>query len=95
MTFRTCIYFGGNFHIRRFFGDKHCYTMIYLGMFYYFIGNIDPKLRSALKCTQLIACVSVPDLKMYGFDKVLQPFIEDANKLAEVGLHSACMRASS
>ena len=70
-------------HIRRFFGDKHCYTMIYLGMFYYFIGNIDPKLRSALKCTVDCLC-SVPDLKMYGFDKVLQPFIEDANKLQEV-----------
>ena len=53
-------------------------------MFYYFLGNIDPKLRSVLKCTQLIACVSVPNLEKYGFENVLKPFIEDANKLAEV-----------
>ena len=30
---------------------------IYTYIFYYFIGIIEPKLRSVLLCTQLIACV--------------------------------------
>ena len=53
-------------------------------MFYYFLGNIDPKLRSTLKCAQLIACVSVPTLNKYGFESVLKPFIDEANKLSVV-----------
>ena len=62
------------------------------GMFYYILGNIQPKLRSSLKCIQLIACVSVPDLKKYGFDMILRPFISDANKLYEV--HARALNTS-
>lgn len=54
-------------------------------MFYYFLGNISPKRRSALRCTQLIACVSAPNLQKYGFEMILKPFIQEANKLTEVG----------
>ena len=32
---------------------------------------------------QLIAVVTTPHLEEYGFEKVLKPFISDANKLAE------------
>lgn len=46
-----------------------------LGLFYYFLGNIKPQLRSVLRCTQLVACVTTTNLEKYGFDKVLQPFI--------------------
>ena len=48
------------------------------------IGNIDPKIRSSLRCIQLIACVKTPLLDEYGFDKVLQPFIKDVNRLSKV-----------
>ena len=48
------------------------------------IGNIEPRLRSALRCIQLIACVKSTDLVQYGFRKVLQPFIDDVNKLYKV-----------
>lgn len=53
-------------------------------MFYYVLGNIEPRLRSALRCIQLIACVTIPDLEKYGFQKVLEPFIHDVNKLSKV-----------
>ena len=53
-------------------------------MFYYVLGNIAPRLRSALRCIQLIACVTIPYLEKYGFKKVLEPFVHDVNKLSEV-----------
>lgn len=56
------------------------------GVFYYFLGNIEPKLRSALKCIQLIACITTQNLEKYGFEVILEPFIRDANKLSEVSL---------
>ena len=60
------------------------FNYILVGVFYYIIGNVEPKLRSSLKNIQLIACVTEPILKEYGFGKVLQPFIQDANKLSNV-----------
>lgn len=53
------------------------------GLFYYVLGNIDPRLRSTLRPIQLIAAVTNPLLQEYGFEKVLNPFICDANKLTE------------
>ena len=53
-------------------------------LFYYVLGNLHPKLRSTLRCIQLIAAVTYPNLIKYGFKKVLQPFIEDAKKLSDV-----------
>ena len=55
-------------------------------LFYYVIGNIHPKLRSSLRAIQLIACVTYPNLRKYGFQKILQPFIDDVNVLAEVSI---------
>lgn len=54
------------------------------GMFYYVLGNLRPELRSTHRAIQLIACVQCPDLKQYGFEKVLQPFIRDVNRLCNV-----------
>lgn len=51
------------------------------------LGNIRPKYRSMLKAIQLIAVVTNPLLNEYGFEKVLSPFITDANKLTEVRIH--------
>lgn len=59
---------------------------ICVGVFYYVIGNIEPKLRSSLRCIQLIACVTAVNLEKYGYDMVLKPFIQDANKLSKVGI---------
>ena len=62
-----------------------------IGLFYYFLGNIHPKLRSVHRCTQLIACVTTPILEKYGFEMVLKPFIQDANRLSEVGKYNRSM----
>ena len=56
-------------------------------MFYYILGNIRPELRSTHRVVQLIACVESPVLAEYGFDKVLQPFVQDVNKLCDVSCH--------
>ena len=56
----------------------------HVGLFYYLLGNIDPKLRSSLKCIQLIACVTTENLEKYGFDMILKPFIQEANTLSKV-----------
>ena len=55
-----------------------------IGLFYYSLGNIRPALRSGLKVIQLIAIVTTPLLNEYGYDKVLEPFFRDANKLTQV-----------
>ena len=57
-------------------------------LFYCTLGNILPRLRSTLKCIHLIACVMYPNLQKYGFEKVLQPFIDDVNKLTNVSYNS-------
>lgn len=56
------------------------------GMFYYILGNLRPDLRSTHKAIQLIACVECPDLEYYGFDQILEPFINDVNKLCKVSI---------
>lgn len=58
-----------------------------IGMFYYILGNLRPELRSTHRSVQLIACVESPDLKQYGFESVLKPFIRDINKLCNVCVH--------
>lgn len=62
------------------------FILFHTALFYYVLGNLHPKLRSTLRCIQLIAAVTYPNLTQYGFKNVLQPFIEDANKLSDVSL---------
>ena len=57
-----------------------------VGLFYYTLGNLHPEFRSTLKSIQLIAAVTNKNLNEYGYGKVLELFIKDANKLAEVNL---------
>ena len=56
----------------------------FLGMFYYTIANLPPALRSAHRCIQLIAVISCPLLRKYGFSEVLKPFMNDVKKLYTV-----------
>lgn len=55
-----------------------------LALFYYTLANFEPKYRSTLKSIQLVAVVTQPLLKEYGFARILQPFIDDMNKLRKV-----------
>ena len=62
------------------------YGIFYVGLFYYLLGNID----SSLKSIQLIACVSTENLEKYGFDTILQRFIEETNILSKVCIYMCC-----
>ena len=53
-------------------------------MFYYILGNIRPELRSTYKAIQLIACVSSKNIRNYGFNAILSPFIDEVNRLSTV-----------
>lgn len=55
-----------------------------LALFYYTLANFEPKYRSTLRSIQLIAVVTQPLLKEYGFKRILQPFIDDMNKMRDV-----------
>ena len=70
----------------RFMGTAVFVSMIfmYVGLFYYAIANLRPELRSTDLCVQLISCITSPILKTCGFERVLKPFIDDANELCEV-----------
>ena len=50
----------------------------------------DSETRIDQQSSQLIACVTSPNLIKYGFAAVLAPFIRDVNILAHVMLHFAC-----
>ncbi|XP_051797996.1 uncharacterized protein LOC110970637 [Acanthochromis polyacanthus] len=50
-------------------------------MFYYTLGNINPKYRSKLASIRLLAMANVNDLSDYGVDKILERLHEDLVKL--------------
>lgn len=55
-----------------------------LGVFYYTIANLRPALRSTHRSIQLIAVVTHPLLKKYGFGEILNSFVKDVKTLYEV-----------
>ena len=59
--------------------------LLYVGCYYYTLGNIHPSYRSTLSSIQLLCLVEVPILEKYGHDLILKPAIEDIKKLEEVG----------
>ena len=58
--------------------------MWFSALFYYTLGNIRPKFRATLKVIQLIAVVTTPNLKEYGYEPIMKPFIDEVNSLAKV-----------
>lgn len=51
------------------------------GLFYYTLGNLDPKLRSTLDSICLLTIVKVSVIQAHGIDAVLEPFVEAVKKL--------------
>ena len=60
------------------------YNDPYTGMFYYMIGNIDPRLRSGLHTIQLMAVARTQHIDKYGMNEILKPFMEEIRQLEEV-----------
>ena len=52
-----------------------------LDMFYYTLGNLNPKLRSRHCAVRLLAIVNAKLVCKYGYSAVLKPIIEDLKKL--------------
>ncbi|XP_028418541.1 uncharacterized protein LOC114543958 [Dendronephthya gigantea] len=58
-----------------------------IGVFYFVLGNIRPMFRSSIRSIQLIAIAKTKDIKSFGIDNLLMPFIEDVNCLAKANGH--------
>ena len=55
-----------------------------IGLFYYTLGNLPPRLRSALKSIQLLTVCKYTDIVHYGIDIILEPIVESVKQLEEV-----------
>ena len=53
-----------------------------VGLFYFLLANIHPRLRSQLQCIVPFVIAKTKHLKEYGVDKFLKPFVSDVNKLS-------------
>ena len=62
----------------------YCFITLYLGIFYYTLGNLRPHLRSSLKSVQLVCIVKVKYIQKYGINSVLEPFMNDVHLLEKV-----------
>ena len=60
-----------------------------LGLVFFSLGNIHPKLQSSLKAINLVTVASSTVIDKYGINKVLQPFVQDLNILATRGINVA------
>ena len=68
------------------FGSWRSYwrNSVISGAVYYTLGNIQPEDRSQLYAIQLVALVTVPLVKKYGIDAILEPFMNDLKELEKV-----------
>ena len=57
-----------------------------IGACFFFLANLHPKWRSMLQCPQMVAVGRVVDIKTFGIDSFLEPFVKDLNKLATDGI---------
>ena len=55
-----------------------------LGLLYYTLGNIEPKLRSKLQSIQFLCIVKDVFVQQYGIDAILAPFVEEIKLLEDV-----------
>ena len=65
---------------------------VHIGLFYFMLGNINPKYRSNLHVIQLVAAVETPILQKHhgSIHKILEPFMSDIKALETVSIH-ACI----
>ncbi len=59
-------------------------TIYGIGIFYYTLGNIRPRLRSSLKSIHLVCVVKTKLIQKYGINAVLEPFVNDLKLLERV-----------
>ena len=57
-----------------------------LGLVFMFLANINPRFRSTLRMTQLVAVATSKVIKEHGIDEILKPFIADVKRLGVDGI---------
>lgn len=57
-----------------------------LNFVYWVLYNIHPDLRSSIRSVFLLGVVKVSYLKKHGFDKLLEDFVKDINRLSSTGV---------
>lgn len=57
------------------------HNQITIGCFYFTLGNVLPIFRSQLRMIQLLAIAYTSDIRTYGYEKLLQPFLDSVKKL--------------
>ena len=68
------------------------YIHVHIGAFYYLLGNISPRLRSKISSIQLLLLVKYDSIIKVGIETVLQPFIEDIQRLESVSMHASSLQ---
>lgn len=63
------------------------------GVVYYTTGNIDPRYRSQCDNIHLLLMATVPIIKKYGIDILLEPFMNDLEYLEQVSDPIYCFLA--
>lgn len=53
----------------------------FIGLFYYTLGNLEPKLRSSLKGIHLLSIAKYEHIVKYGIEELMKPVVEDVLKL--------------
>lgn len=56
----------------------------FLGLVYYLLGNLEPRLRSSLKSIQLLCVVKNDIVVKYGIEAILKPIVESIQALEQV-----------
>ena len=59
---------------------------MYIGLFYYTLGNVSPKYRSTLSNIQLVAVIKKKLITKYTLNSILDPIVQDIAKLVGIFL---------
>ena len=55
-----------------------------IGLFYFSLGNYEPRLRSLMNSIYLVTVVKTAYIDKYGIDTILEPFLNDVSRLESV-----------
>ena len=55
-----------------------------IGAFYYMLGNVHPQKRSKISSIQLLLLVKYTAVAEFGMDRMLEPIVNDLQKLESV-----------
>lgn len=74
----------------RYFRENTVSLILHVGVFYFTLGNVNPKFRSKLKSIQLVALVRRVHLVKYGMNAVLRPIVDDLKRLVSDTVYMSC-----